>query len=427
MYSIACTWALPLVLLLLGWRAYKRRQYRAHWRERFGWYGSNPLPKQSPKANKVVWIHAVSVGETRAAEPLVTMLMCKPLLIILTHTTPTGRATGANIFAKLLADGHMQQVYLPYDYSWAMRLFLRRFSPSLGIVMETEVWPNLMAVAEQEHVPVALVNARLSKKSLRKGLRFQALMKPAAQRFCTIVAQSSADAERIALLSERSDIVIAGSTKFDVTVPIEQVTLGQQWRGQINRSVLLLASSRDGEEEPLFTLWKTYCDRASDSGEHLPLLVIVPRHPERFGPMLTMARAAGLSVSQRTDGMPSKQTQVWVGNSMGELFAFYALANVTLMGGSFGGFGSQNCLEAMAVGCPVIVGPSRYNFAPIIEQAIEVGAVLGTGDMPTAVGAALNLLSNQTQRDYMAASALAFCAAHKGATKKTVQELQTYL
>ena len=434
-YSLAWVLAFPFVLLLLLWRAYKRPAYRAHWLERFGFYRSDERLLVGQK----IWIHAVSVGETRAAQPLVAMLLNdaklsgRPLQIILTHMTPTGRKTGEEIFANLLTKGTLIQAYLPYDYAWAMRRFLHRFAPGLGLVMETEVWPNLLAVAEQERVPVALVNARLSEKSLAKGLRFESLIKPAALRFCSIVAQSDADAKRIALLTGRTDIVIAGSTKFDVTAPPEQLDLARQWRGAIKRPVLLMASSRDGEEAPMLALWKRYCNSANSTigaitpAANLPLLVIVPRHPERFELVFNIAHAHNLQVTRRTECLPSQHSQVWIGDSMGELFAYYGLADVALIGGSFGGFGSQNCLEAMAAGCPVVVGPSRYNFEHIISEAIAVKAAIGADSLEAAFNAALALLQNPVQRDQMAAQAQAFCDAHQGATRKTLQALRPYL
>jgi 3-deoxy-D-manno-octulosonic-acid transferase len=427
LYSLLWWLALPVVAMTLLWRALARPTYRAHWLERFGFSYPPKVNQQQP-----VWIHAVSVGETRAAQPLIQALLddAHQRVVLLTHMTPTGRATGETLYVKHLASGRLVQAYLPYDYGFAMRRFIAHWRPSLAIMMETEVWPNLIATANQMHLPIALVNARLSEKSLTKGLRFRDLMKGAVGGFNAIAAQSDADAERIGRFSPCVAVQVVGSTKFDVLVPEASLVLGQQWKAAIamqRRQAIVFASSRDGEENSFF---REFSAKVRSAVGAKPLAIVVPRHPERFNEVEALAKQYGLTVARRSAGVSAAMTlsvDVLLGDSMGEMFAYFAAAQVAVIGGSFGPFGSQNLLEAMAVGCPVIVGPSRFNFDHIISDALKSGGAIGVHDMTAALTEAFNLLSSDDERTRRSKDATVFCAAHQGATKKTLQTLSAWL
>jgi 3-deoxy-D-manno-octulosonic-acid transferase len=422
-YSLLWWLALPALLLTLLWRAIRRPVYRAHWLERFGVSKYSTL-----KYEKVVWIHAVSVGETRAAQPLIHALIAQSptICILLTHMTPTGRATGEVLYAKYLQQGRLVQAYLPYDYRFAMLRFIRHWQPNLAVMMETEVWPNLIAAAKTLNLPIALVNARLSEKSVNKGLRVKGLMTEAVQGFDAILAQSQDDADRIEKFSPLVRIHVVGNTKFDVEVPEAGVCLGAQWKEAINRATVIFASSREGEEVLFFQTLREKLIHAPSFAQ--PLVIVVPRHPERFADVEAIAVKYGFNVARRSAGIGNcLEIDVILGDSMGEMFAYYSAAQVAIIGGSFGPFGSQNLLEAMAIGCPVIVGPSRFNFDHIITDAIQSGGAIGVITMQQAIDQAVYLLSDNAERTRIAALARRFCSAHQGATQKTLQLLRPWL
>jgi len=417
LYSLGWLLATPLVLAYLLWRARRQPAYRAHWGERFGWFA--PRTDDAP----LIWIHAVSVGETRAAQPLVRALaLAHPdARILLTCMTPTGRETARELYATALGT-RFAQAYLPYDGFGGPRRFLRTWRPAFGVLMETELWPNLMAAAEDADVPVALVSARLSERSLARGLRQRALVEPAARRLSVVLAQSAADAGRIARLGRAVDAV-TGNLKFDNAPNAGLLTLGRGWRERIGRPVIVAASTRDGEESLLHEAWR----RLAPTAPGRPLLAIVPRHPQRFDEVARVLRAEGAVLARRA-ALDDPATDwggvdVLLGDSMGEMDAWYALAECAVIGGSLKPFGSQNLIEACAVGCPVIVGPSTFNFAEAAEQAIEAGAAVRVADAQGAISAALRLLADAPAAAAMGGAGEAFAAAHRGATQRTLDAL----
>ena len=465
LYSLGWWLATPLVMVYLLWRSRHQPEYRSHWAQRWG------LVAARADAAPMVWVHAVSVGETRAAQPLIAALLARDpsLRILLTHMTPTGRQTGEELFASRFA-GRVVQAYLPYDYPYATRRFLRAWRPLLGIVMETELWPNLCAAAVAEGVPLALVNARLSEKSLRKGLRWRSLMGPALDTLCCVVAQNDADAQRIRTLG-REQVSIAGNMKFDVSAPVEMLERGREWRaGFGGRAVVVAASTRDGEERLLLDAWAALhgagvsgsrassvqgssvqgssapassapasepageagtqgSGPAAQSRAHAPLLAIVPRHPQRFDEVADEIARRGLALARRSrfgEGAAA-QADVLLGDSMGEMFAYYAMADVAVLGGSLLPFGGQNLIEACAVGVPVLLGEHTYNFEDAARQAIEAGAAHRVPDASAALHAALELLAHPERRAMMSERAAAFAAAHRGATQRTLALLQPWL
>jgi 3-deoxy-D-manno-octulosonic-acid transferase len=416
-YSLMWWLALPLVLTRLWLRGRKEPGYRQHWGERLGFYGRAAGIAATP----VLWVHAVSVGETRAAEPLVDALLADypASRIILTHMTPTGRATGKALFAR--HGERLLQSYLPYDMGSMVSRFIRHFRPSVCILMETEVWPNLIAVCGAKGVPVVLANARLSERSLRKATRFGSLLTDAARGIALVAAQTDADAGRVRSLGVQR-VEVTGSIKFDVVVPDAALATGIALRSAIGeRPVLLCASTREGEEALILQAFETA--RATLPADLL--LLIVPRHPQRFDEVEKMIAARGLTIERRSklalDGgaMPHR-VQVLLGDSMGEMFAYYAVCDIAFVGGSLLPLGGQNLIEPAALGKPVLIGEHTFNFALVTEDALAAGGAQRVADAAGLMAASARLLGNTAARNEMGRNALAFANQHRGATRRTL-------
>ena len=431
-YNLALLLLLPYVGLHLLLRGRRQPEYLRHLGERFGRY---PTPQPSPRRGEgaglpspadgrgaggegVIWLHAVSVGETRAAVPLVAALKERypGHRILLTHMTPTGRRTSE----ELLGDGVLR-AYLPYDYPLAVRRFLRHFRPAVGVIMETELWPNLVAACKAQGVPLLLANARLSEKSARRYARFPNLTRAALEGFAALAAQTEQDAARLRALGA-PQVEVLGNVKFDLLPPPEQLALGEALRqGMGARPVLLAASTREGEETLLFAALAQ-----RPLGE--ALLVVVPRHPQRFEEVAALAVRAGLTLQRRSENAPvAAQTQVLLGDSMGELFAYYAACDVAFIGGSLLDYGSQNLIEACAVGRPVLIGPSTYNFSHAAEQALECDAAKQVGTAEELLDAAQALLRDEAARRRMGEAGREFAARHRGATMRTLMLIESWL
>lgn len=436
-YSAAWVVLLPLMLVYLLYRGLRAPGYRRHWGERLGWYRRAGMAVTGP----LIWIHAVSLGETRALQPLVRQLQqdYPGHQLLITATTPTGRAASAELYGN---DGVMR-CYLPYDFPWCINRFLDYFCPAIGILMETELWPNLLACADKRKVPIALVNARLSGRSLRKGQRFSPLIRPALKRLSLVVAQTDADKARLQALGRKS-VVVAGNLKFDVLLDDVLLQTGRRWReaaGQ--RPVVLLASSRDGEEAPVLNAWVSHEAGQTARARNVagPALLIVPRHPERFGEVAGLVAGHALQLARRsefgsagagadtavTEPVLTGRPDCILGDSMGEMPAYYAMADLTIMGGSLLPFGGQNLIESCAAGVPVILGPHTYNFEQAAEQAIACGAALRVSDASEAVHTALTLLGKPGRLATMRAAAEEFARAHRGATQRTLVQLAPLL
>ncbi len=414
-YTLALLLLLPWVLLHLLWRARRQREYLHRWGERFGFYARRP---PAP----VIWLHAVSVGETRAAQPLIALLRQRwpEYRILFTHMTPTGRRTGEEIFGDTV-----ERVYLPYDYPWAVRRFLGHFRPALGIIMETELWPNLIETCRRLEIPLLLVNARLSGKSARRYARFAALTRQALRGLAAVAAQTEDDADRLAMLGAQ-DVIVTGNLKFDIAPPPEQLALGATlrglWGGRL-RPVLLAASTRAGEEALILDALRAHPIKEL-------LLVIVPRHPQRFEEVATLIAARGLGFQRRSELAEmaiAPQTQVLLGDSMGEMFAYYAASDVAFIGGSLLEYGSQNLIEGCAVGVPLLLGSSTYNFAEAAQAALACGAARHVADADGLIAVAAELLDDAGQRRQMGHAGQAFAARHRGASQRTLALLENVL
>jgi 3-deoxy-D-manno-octulosonic-acid transferase len=415
LYTLLWWVALPWLPLRLWWRGRREPMYRAHIGERFGWYGR--APATSPGA---VWIHAVSLGETRAVAPLVERLLreAPQRTIVLTHMTATGREGGRALFGD-----RVTQAWLPYDLPFAMRRFLARFRPRAGLLVETELWPNLAATASEAGVPLFLINARLSERSARGYARIGALARPLVQALAGVAAQTEADAQRLRALGA-THVVVTGNLKFDATIPAEMRDRGRLLREQFGRErpLILLASTRDGEEALLVDAL---------SRARLPtqaLVVIVPRHPQRFDAVAALIEARGLTLARRSADRPvASGVRVVLGDSMGELAAYYAAADVAFVGGSLLPFGGQNLIEAIAAGVPTLVGPHTFNFAEASDAAIAAGAALRIGNADDVFAVASRLLADPASRERMRGLAGVFIAAHRGAVDRSWEWLEPRL
>ncbi|MDP2109227.1 MAG: lipid IV(A) 3-deoxy-D-manno-octulosonic acid transferase [Thiobacillus sp.] len=406
LYRLALLLAAPLIPLRLLWRGRRERGYREHWGERLA-LGPAPISEMEPGA---LWIHAVSVGEMRAAQPLIDALRAAhpDVPVLLTCMTPTGRAT-----AEALYGDFARTVYLPYDYAWLMRRFMRRLQPRVGILMETELWPNLIHAAARAGVPLVLANARLSERSARGYARLPALTRACLARVDVVAAQTEADAARLEKLGATSAHV-TGNLKFDIAPPPDLLERGAAWKAKWGQHpVLLAASTREGEEAPLL---RAFAETAPVD----VLLVLVPRHPQRFDEVADLIEAAGLAYQRRStlDGELDPQTRVLLGDSLGELFAYYAACDVAFIGGSLAPLGGQNLIEAASVGRPVLVGPHTFNFEEATRMAIDAGAALRVDDAVDLLANALKLLNDAPARARMGEAGLAFAARHRGAAAR---------
>jgi 3-deoxy-D-manno-octulosonic-acid transferase len=403
----------PAYLARLWWRGRNEPLYRAAWRERFGGVAA------PPEAGRL-WIHAVSLGETRAAAALIDALRrARPgLRILLTHGTATGRAAGQ----RLLREGDAQ-AWLPYDTPGAVARFLDHHRPAAGVLMETEIWPNLMCAARERGIPMVLANARLSARSLAKGRRLDALLRPAVASLASVLAQTEDDARRLREAGADA-VAVFGNLKFDVTPPPGIVTRGLRWREGLGRGVVMAASTREGEEGPLLDAWKAV-------PAPRPLLLLVPRHPQRFDEVAAMVTAAGFTLERRSawPDAPSgaaMAADVWLGDSVGEMPLYYGMADVALLGGSFERLGGQNLIEAAACGCPVVMGPHTFNFAEAARLAAEAGAAVRVRDIAQGVERAVALVGDP-QRRRVVEQALAFTAAHRGAADRMAAGIGPFL
>lgn len=410
-YSIAWWFALPLVLLRLFVRGRKEPGYRQHIAERLGFYGGVAYARGAP----VLWLHAVSVGETRAAQPLIDALLAAypTHTLLLTHMTPTGRATGKDLFGT---QSRVVQSYLPYDTGFMVGRFLRYFKPKLCVLMETEVWPNVMAQCARHAVPVALVNARLSDRSLNKALRLPGLFVEAAAAMSCVAAQTESDAVRIRQLGAPA-VHVTGSIKFDVTPPSEMLQRGSTLRQQLgSRPVLVCTNTRNGEESLIL-------DALLQQNRPDILLLLVPRHPQRFNDIAQMISARSLQLARRStigNAEISPDVRVFLGDSMGEMFAYYAACDVAFVGGSLLPLGGHNLIEASAVGKPVLIGPHTFNFADAAENAIAAGGAQRVKDALDMWQQAIRLLDDVVARTTMGEAAQKFAQQHGGATARTM-------
>ncbi len=411
LYSLMLYLVTPLVLWRLWQRGKKQPAYRSHLAERWGNYPHRSDPRPT------LWVHAVSVGETRAAQPLIEALLTRypTHRLLLTGMTPTGRETAQGLYGD-----RVEIHYLPYDFPDAVARFFGHHQPSLGVLMETELWPNLMAAAQARRIPMLLVNARLSPRSARGYSRFSALTRPTFAALSQVAAQTDDDAARL-LSVGAPHVTVCGNIKFDVTPAPSLVRLGQSWHQALApRPVWLAASTREGEEPLILDAWQQL--KRPDA-----LLILVPRHPQRFNEVADLLKTRGIPFQRRSIGLPTQNDAVWLGDSMGEMAAYYHAAALAFIGGSLLPLGGQNLIEAAACACPILIGPHTFNFQQATEDALNAGAAQRVDSPSTLAQAISELLAQPNRCQAMQAAAQQFAATHQGATEKTLALIAPYL
>jgi 3-deoxy-D-manno-octulosonic-acid transferase len=403
-YRLLLWLAFPFVLARLWWRGRQEPRYRENPGERFGFYRTTP-------PRPVIWLHAVSLGETRAAEPLLRALRQRhpECDLLITQMTATGREAAQQLFGD-----SAQVAWLAYDYPSAVRRFLRHFRPRLGILMETEIWFHLVAECERSRVPLVLANARMSAGSARGYAMVGPLIRDALGSLSAVAAQTAEDADRLRSLGAR-EVEVTGNLKFDVEPAAGSESLAAQFRRRFgNRRTFLAASTREGEEELLLDALKQH--PLGDT-----LVVIVPRHPQRFDAVAQLLTARGFKFARRSANEPlDTECRVVLGDSMGEMAAYYRACTVAFVGGSLLPYGGQNLIEACAAGVPVLFGPYTYNFSQVAASAVAAGAALRVETAEEAVRQARSLLGDAELRERLGKAGIAFCETHRGATQRTL-------
>jgi len=403
-YTLALYLALPLILVRLGWRGIREPGYRRHIGERFGYYHENQ------GARPLVWVHAVSVGEARASAALVKSLAAEhpEYGLLLTCSTAAGRATLEELHGSSVAIA-----WLPYDDPCSVRRFLEHFRPLCGLLVETEIWPNLLAGCRRSGMPVVLANGRMSERSAHAYARWPGLARPAIATLALACAQTEDDAARLRALGARR-VEVTGNLKFDAMPDELKQAAGRAWRARLARPVLLLASTREGEEKPLL--------EALPAWDGKLLVLVVPRHARRF------EEVAALAQSRRSRSPdPAPEDRVHLGDSMGEMDFYYAAADVAVIGGSFVPRGGQNLIEACAAGVAVVFGPSMFNFAEAARLALATGAARQAGTPSVAMQEAAALLADASARVAMGEAGRKLCEAHRGAMRRHLELCSEFL
>lgn len=405
LYSLLWVLVLPFAFVRLLWRSRRNPAYRRHWGERLG-LGAAPAAD--------LWVHAVSVGESRATAPLVRALLNEGRRVLITCTTPTGRATLESLFGR-----HDVAIrYLPFDAPWLIGPWICRLQVQTTLLVETELWPGLCHAASRKARAVLLVNARLSEKSAKGYRRAGRLGRALIGTLSAFGAQSAEDAERFISLGACS-VTVTGNLKFDVALPADLATQAASLRRHVTggheRPIWVAASTREGEEAWLLGALARHALRER------ALAVVVPRHPERWDAVTEAARSLGFRVARRSEGRIANDAEVVIGDSMGEMFAWYANAFGVVMGGTLGDTGGQNLIEPCALGVPVVLGPSTYNFAQAAENALAVGAAVRVSDAIEALDRILVWLDDERSRCAAGEAARAFVAHHRGATARTCE------
>ncbi len=421
-YNIAFYLIMPLILLRLLWMSVQQPAYARRWTERFGLV-SRTLAGRSEQ--HWIWVHAVSVGETMAAEPLIRRLRARhpEYGILVTTMTPTGSERVRELFGQEVC-----HVYAPYDYSGAVRRFLNRVRPRLVILMETELWPNLVYYTKRSGAEIIVANARLSERSARGYDKFARLGKPMLQQIDCIIAQADSDAARFRRLGvDASRLHVTGSLKVEVSLPAEEDLRRRAARFQKmvegRRPTWIAASTRDGEEEKVLDALRLVQREIPDV-----LLVLVPRHPERFDSVARLCQKSRLrTVRRSSEPLIDAITSVFLGDSMGEMIAYYGMADIAFVGGSLVDTGCQNVLEPAALGLPIITGPSQYNFQTICEQLQDGGALQQVPHEKALADAVTALFRDQQRRRVMGEAGMRVIRQNRGALDRVYEVVRSYL
>ena len=416
LYTILWYLITPFVALRLLWRSRRAPLYRKRWAERFGFF-----PTPDPKWQNGIWVHTVSVGEFIAAIPLIKLMMqdYPHLPITITTMTPTGSERVKATFGDKIF-----HVYLPYDIPRPVNRFLNAMKPKISVVMETELWPNLFYSCRERNMPVIIANARLSAKSAQGYARFSTITTQVLHNITHVAAQAPDDAKRfVALGLSPEKLIVTGSIKFDITpapdLKEKARALRQQW-GE-HRLVWIAASTHEGEDEPVLSAYAQLKQQFPEL-----VLVLVPRHPERFNSVAERCKATGFSVARRSHGViDDKSIDIYVGDTMGELMLLYASADVAFVAGSLRDIGGHNILEPAALGVPVVVGPHMFNFAQITDLLKDAQGLIQIDDGAQLAQALQPLLQDETHRRAIAANASVVVEQNRGALNTLWQLIKT--
>ncbi|MEO8670668.1 MAG: lipid IV(A) 3-deoxy-D-manno-octulosonic acid transferase [Tahibacter sp.] len=416
LYTFVMYLLTPVILFRLARRGLHYRSYLGRWRERFGFF-------PDPGFDASIWIHAVSVGEVNAALPLIEALMLRhaDTPFVITTITPTGSERVQKVFGE-----RVFHVYLPYDLPASVRRFLSRVRPRLGVVMETEIWPNLFVECEKRGVPVVVANARLSQKSLRGYGPVRPLARRAIRSARFVAAQSALDAERLLELgADSSRLAVLGNVKFDMAVPANLAEHGRNVRaawGQ-HRPVWIAASTHEGEELTVLKAHAAVLRRFPDA-----LLLIAPRHPERFRPVSLACRSFGYNTRTRSEDVSAQvETQCFVVDTLGELLRYFACCDIAFVGGSLVPIGGHNVLEPAALSVPVVVGPNTFNFAEITRSLVSAGGALQIGEADQLAPTVLRLLGDNRKRLAMGEAARDVFERERGAVARNMAAIEQVL
>mgnify|MGYP000727499485 CR=1 FL=1 len=414
LYSLVLYLATPVLLAYLLWRSRREPAYRRGVAERFG--------LQRPVAPRdAVWVHAASVGEVQAVSSLIRACQARwpDRPVVISTLTPAGHAHVTRLFGDTV-----QPVLLPFDQPHAMRRFLATLRPRVAVIMEMELWPNLFAAVRRRGIPLLLINARLSARSARRYRRLGRLVRDMLATPATIAAQTQADADRlIALGAPAARVQLTGNLKFDVAVPAPRGEVeGLPRAGAGRRPVWIAASTRDGEEPLVLKAFDRVRAEHADA-----LLVLVPRHPDRFETVAALCRAQGLTLARRSRGEDPAAANVLLGDTMGELSVLYSAADVAFVGGSLVPLGGQNVLEPAAMGLPVIVGPHTFNFSRVVDQLLECGGALRVTDAAALGTTVSRLLGDADERRDRGHRGQALIAANRGAGERVLTLLAAFL
>jgi len=442
LYTLLYYCLTPLLFLRLLIKHQKSRQYKEQRQdlrlaERLAFFDNKAFTNKG-QANPI-WFHTVSVGEFIATLPLIKQVMLEypQFHLLISCTTTTGSSQIIKTFSTEIKQGKIFHVYLPYDLPGSMRRFLKKTQPHLAIIMETEIWPNLLHATQQMNIPIWLLNTRMSARSAKGYKRFKGLIKTTLQEFTGIAAQDKLDAERLIQLGAKAEsLTITGSIKFDIQLDLKELEAGHELRQQLNwqdKKVLIAASTHQGEDEILLNVFQNL-------RKHYPQLVmlIVPRHPERFQSVYQLLTTSDYTIAKRSEINIKQKTKppfikggsaidILLGDSMGEMMRYFACADMVFMGGTMVPTGGHNILEPAAMGLPIVYGPHMFNFNAINELFIHYQAALQVADEAGLEKALHLLLSDEKRADEMAAKAKQLIAKNAGAKDKMLALLKPYL
>lgn len=431
LYSLVFYILMPFVLLRLLWRARLAPAYRHRWTERFG-FVERRAPAAGPATTTApaIWLHAVSVGETLAALPLMRELLQRypKHQLIVTTTTPTGSERVRVALADELSRGRVLHCYAPYDLPCAVAPFLKRMAPQLAIIMETELWPNTIAACHKRGIPVLLANARLSARSARGYQRFSSLAEPMLQQLSLVAAQHKDDAERFRALGVKSEqLQVTGNIKFDLnldqSVKDKAKAIQQRWQAAGERMVWLAASTHQGEDEQLLEAYK----QAQLQQANL-LLVLVPRHPERFDSVARLVQNQGYRVQRHSaGGNLAADTQVLVADTMGELMALLGASDLCFMGGTLVENGGHNFIEPAAWALPQLSGPSLFNFSEVSRLLLDANALLVANNTDDLSQQLIALCADEQRREVMGQAGLSVAMENRGALERLLAAIDVRL